>query len=154
MRALLLLLIRLYQRHISPHKGFSCAYRVHTGRAGCSALGYRAVRRHGVFTGLGLIRARTRRCGVAQRRYGSAAARVALATQRGDCDVGCPADLPCDGPGRSSWGICDWLNCCDCCDWPERKKKRRRDPGGARGDLSAHLPPRREPRGTKPHDWR
>ncbi len=29
--------IGMYQRYISPHKGFCCAYRVHTGRRSCSA---------------------------------------------------------------------------------------------------------------------
>jgi putative component of membrane protein insertase Oxa1/YidC/SpoIIIJ protein YidD len=43
-----LLAIGLYQKYLSPHKGFCCAYRTHTGRAGCSALGFRAVRRYGV----------------------------------------------------------------------------------------------------------
>ena len=68
-RLFVLAVIRLYQRHLSPHKGFHCAYRVHTGRASCSALGYRVVRRHGVFAGLGLIRERTQLCGVAHRRH-------------------------------------------------------------------------------------
>lgn len=29
--------IGMYQRYISPHKGFCCAYRAHTGRRSCSA---------------------------------------------------------------------------------------------------------------------
>ena len=32
--------IRFYQRRLSPHKGFCCAYRAHTGRRSCF---YRAV---------------------------------------------------------------------------------------------------------------
>jgi putative component of membrane protein insertase Oxa1/YidC/SpoIIIJ protein YidD len=51
-KTLLLTLIRLYQRHVSPRKGFACAYRVHTGCASCSHLGYRAIRRYGVWQGL------------------------------------------------------------------------------------------------------
>jgi putative component of membrane protein insertase Oxa1/YidC/SpoIIIJ protein YidD len=38
-REALLVAIRFYQRHVSPRKGYRCAYRVHTGRCGCSALG-------------------------------------------------------------------------------------------------------------------
>jgi len=33
--------IRAYQRHLSPWKGFRCAYRVLTGRDSCSAYGYK-----------------------------------------------------------------------------------------------------------------
>ena len=43
--------IRLAQRWISPRKRFPCAYRVHTGNASCSWLGYRAIRRFGVWQG-------------------------------------------------------------------------------------------------------
>jgi len=53
-RDLALLAITLYQRHLSPYKGFRCAYALHTGRASCSRLGYRAIRRHGL-RGLGLL---------------------------------------------------------------------------------------------------
>jgi putative component of membrane protein insertase Oxa1/YidC/SpoIIIJ protein YidD len=41
--ALALAAIRCYQRRISPHKGFSCALRVATGGAGCSAYGYAVI---------------------------------------------------------------------------------------------------------------
>jgi len=115
------------QRYVSPYKGFCCAYRAHTGRASCSVLGYRAVRRHGVFAGLALVRQRTYRCGVAPRRY-RLRPDPALHAQRGDCDVSC--DLPCDGGcdlpnGGGASDVCDWLSCCDCsgCDWPDRKRK-------------------------------
>jgi putative component of membrane protein insertase Oxa1/YidC/SpoIIIJ protein YidD len=137
MRGLLLALIGLYRRRLSPHKGFSCAYRAHTGRASCSALGWRAVRRFGALKGLAMIRARTQRCGVAHRRYGPAWRRV-QAAQRGDCDCGA---LPCDGPGGGRGCGLGLFSCCDIgsCDWPERKRHRR-DP---RGDASVHLPPKR-----------
>ncbi|PUE50816.1 hypothetical protein B9Z47_03545 [Limnohabitans sp. 2KL-1] len=94
MRNILLALIRGYQRFISPHKGFVCAYRVCTGKASCSALGYRVVRRFGVWRGLGLIRQRTHLCGVVHRHH---AQRVhpRLHTQVGVCDVGC--DIPMEG---------------------------------------------------------
>lgn len=110
MRDILLALIRGYQRFISPHKGFVCAYRVHTGRASCSALGYRVVRRFGVWQGLGLIRQRTHLCGVVHRHH---AHRVhpRLHTQVGICDIGC--DLPMDG-------ACSWpsVNERISCSWP------------------------------------
>jgi len=104
--------IRAYQRHLSPHKGFSCAYREHTGRASCSALGYRVVRRHGVFAGLGLLRERLHRCGEIHRDCLAARPRR---SERGDCDC----DLPCDA--------------CDCadCNLPGRKRGHPRRRRGA-----------------------
>lgn len=131
MRRAVLLAIRLYQRYLSPYKGFSCAYRVHTGHASCSALGYRAVRRHGIFRGLGLLNERTYRCGVVHRRHHPAPIRH-HASQRGDCDPGC--DLPChcelpDGKGLAA-RVCDVMECCECadCGWSERRdKEKRRD---------------------------
>ena len=55
MKAPALLAIRLYQRFISPYKGFSCAYRVHTGLPGCSGLADHALRpgRDGMAHGAG-----------------------------------------------------------------------------------------------------
>ena len=54
--------IGVYQRYLSPYKGFCCAYRVHTGQASCSALGARVIRRFGVWPGLQLLKQRMRRC--------------------------------------------------------------------------------------------
>jgi putative component of membrane protein insertase Oxa1/YidC/SpoIIIJ protein YidD len=151
-----------YQRWISPYKGFQCAYRLHTGCASCSALGHRVIRRFGVWNGLPLLRERMARCGAvheAHRRQQAdlvapgavAAAEAAMAhrrppaAQRGDCDLGCGPDLPCDGHpgcagcdgpagprgdgcgcGISPRTVCNYANCCDCggCDWPGREKKK------------------------------
>ena len=140
MRRVLQAAIRTYQRHVSPHKGFCCAYRAHTGRASCSALGYRAVRRHGVFAGLGLIRRRTRLCGVVHRRFGGVS-HTHLHAQRGVCDLGCdlPCDAACDLPSFGDVsGFCDVISCCDCggCDWPFHQRKRRDE------EKYVYIPPR------------
>jgi putative component of membrane protein insertase Oxa1/YidC/SpoIIIJ protein YidD len=45
-------LIRGYQRRISPHKGFSCAYRVAHGGTSCSEAVRQAVVRRGVLRGV------------------------------------------------------------------------------------------------------
>jgi putative component of membrane protein insertase Oxa1/YidC/SpoIIIJ protein YidD len=60
-------LIELYQRHISPRKGFRCAYGVRTGRASCSKFGKRAIARTGLLAGVALLRRRFRRCHFASR---------------------------------------------------------------------------------------
>jgi uncharacterized protein len=141
-RSFCLWAIHLYQRHISPHKGFSCAYRVHTGRSSCSALGARAIRRFGVFPGIKMLQNRLHRCGVSHRRYAPPSMRPP-SRQRGDCDVGCdlPCDSGCDGPsgkGLSRW--CDLADCADACscDWPQRKNRKK--------DQDIYIPPKRSVR--------
>jgi putative component of membrane protein insertase Oxa1/YidC/SpoIIIJ protein YidD len=94
MKTLALQAIRLYQRFVSPHKGFGCAYRALTGRAGCSGLGYRAIRRYGVWRGAAVARARLKKCGLAYRRH--VVIRTLSMRQAGFCDVP-SCDLPsCD----------------------------------------------------------
>lgn len=156
MKALALLCIRLYQRYVSPYKGYTCAYRRHTGHASCSALGYRAIRRHGLWRGLPVLRERMFRCGVAHRRYCTPTPRPHA--QAGFCDA--PCDLPCEAPscdlphcdspcdGSRHPNIARAMDCmndcnCDGCGsekekrrerrWWQRKKKRNED--------EVHLPP-------------
>jgi uncharacterized protein len=149
-----LAVICAYQRYLSPHKGFRCAYHEHTGRASCSVLGFRAVRRYGAFAGLALIRKRTRLCGVTHRRFHRAPSRPPHA-QNGVCDVACdlPCDAGCDVPsGSGITKFLDVISCCDCgsCDWP-RRRSRSREP-----DRYVHIPPkarsRAEPGDERPRD--
>lgn len=124
MKRFVLLAIRLYQRHLSRLKGFCCAYRKHTGRASCSQLGYRAVRRVGMAGGIQVLSVRLYLCGVAHRRFASALVRPPLA-QRGDCDLGgcdAPSDCNCDLPG-------------DCGNGGEGGKRKKKD------EKQVHLPP-------------
>jgi putative component of membrane protein insertase Oxa1/YidC/SpoIIIJ protein YidD len=55
-------LIGAYQGRVSPHKGFSCAYRVSKGRASCSAFGKRAVIKAGLLLFIPLLLRRFRKC--------------------------------------------------------------------------------------------
>ena len=55
-------LIGTYQRYISPHKGFSCAYRASSDRPSCSAFAQRVIRRFGLLEGLLLLRLRFAAC--------------------------------------------------------------------------------------------
>ena len=127
MRQLALATITAYQRYLSPYKGFGCAYRIHTGHASCSLLGYRVIRRYGVIAGIALLRRRTYLCGVAHRRYSTAYQRPHRA-QRGDCDLGC--DLPCDfnfdlPSSKSCSSLSDFSSCCDCGGGDGSDKKRK-----------------------------
>lgn len=135
MRKLVLAAIVGYQRYVSPHKGFCCAYRTHTGRKSCSALGFRAVRRYGALAGLAVLRRRTYLCGVVHRRYTMPRSRI-LHSQQGFCDVGC--DLPCDVPSFDGClSVGDFASCCDCgsCDWPRRNRKSQE------GEQYVYIPP-------------
>lgn len=115
-----LAMIGLYQRFISPHKGFRCAHAVQTGRRGCSALGARAIRRHGLWNGLGVLGCRLDACALSHEEL-RAARRPRLHPQSGLCDFDCGgADCnPLDSCDVAECA-CDALDCADCFD---RKKR-------------------------------
>lgn len=130
------LLIEAYQRFVSPRKGFSCAYRVHTGCASCSTLGLRAVRRYGVWQGLGILSARFERCGEAFQRCRERAR--SLARQRGFLDL--DGDGVCD-----ACEVADCVGCDDCGDSSSRRKRKE-------SDKPIYLPPTRYPQTTPIRD--
>ena len=130
LRSLALFAIRLYQRHLSPKKGFGCAYRLVYGGCGCSGVGYRLIRRYGVFSGCRLLRLRLAHCRFAYTHYCAPAPSPAPTAkrangiayyQRGDC-------VPCDGGCLDAGGCdscdlgapdachCDTPDVCDCAD--------------------------------------
>ena len=95
-------LIELYQRWLSPLKGFRCAYRArHARRDSCSQYGKRAIAKLGLLAGLQLLRRRFDRCHVAaqqvldyepRRRTKKVNANAPL--RRGcDCDPSAACDL-------------------------------------------------------------
>jgi putative component of membrane protein insertase Oxa1/YidC/SpoIIIJ protein YidD len=84
--------IRAYQHYISPHKGYSCAYRCATGRDGCSGYGYRVIERFGLHTGLALLRRRLHLCGETHRSR-TPAVNPRLHYQQGHCDLPCDLDV-------------------------------------------------------------
>jgi putative component of membrane protein insertase Oxa1/YidC/SpoIIIJ protein YidD len=63
-----LALIALYQRHVSPRKGYVCALRATSGGRSCSRYAARAIARAGVWAGVILLRRRLRACAVAAAR--------------------------------------------------------------------------------------
>ncbi|MCX7257637.1 MAG: membrane protein insertion efficiency factor YidD [Polaromonas sp.] len=156
MKAIALFAIKAYQRYISPHKGFCCAYRAHTGYRSCSVLGYRAIRRYGVASGITVLQQRFKRCTAAHQQHlalsHSGRHRLRHSSQQGFCDVPCDCpsvdmpcdlscDLPCDMPsGDSVQNFCDALHCCDSCDcgdWHRPRKDAEETP-------PPYIPPRRQ----------
>lgn len=75
-------LIAVYQKQISPHKGFSCAHRVLQGGESCSQYIKQAILTHGLADALPLIRQRFQDCKVAnQTLLASRKAWLAIASQ-------------------------------------------------------------------------
>ena len=148
-RDLLLAAIHGYKRHVSPRKGFACAYRVHLGACSCSTLGLRAISRYGAWRGLGVLRLRLAQCHLVAEES-RARPFVARPAQAGFIDC----DLPCDGScvDASACESCELANCagsdnCGCdyddCGWSSatgngdavaRRRRRRgeQEAGGER----------------------
>ena len=94
--------IGLYQRYLSPYKGFRCAYRVrHKRRASCSMFARRAIEQLGVLPGVMLLRRRFDKCGRAARALDYETPRAKEKGRWKDrcwsaADVGCDARSPID----------------------------------------------------------
>ena len=159
-RLLLLAAIRAYKRHVSPRKGFSCAYRVHVGACSCSTLGLRAVSRYGAWRGLGVLRLRLGQCRLASDALRQQRRAFVPQGQGGFIDC----DIPCDGScvdGCSLGDVCSGadaceiftcLDCGDDCTWwgtsrkpddprpaLQRRRRRRGEPPSG-GDAAVPLP--------------
>jgi putative component of membrane protein insertase Oxa1/YidC/SpoIIIJ protein YidD len=113
--------IALYQRHLSPRKGYCCALHATGGGRSCSAYGYRAIARAGVFKGCRLLRRRFDACARSARIARPATQPLQMRTgklhQRGFCDVG-----DCSGCADGH----DALECAgeaSDCDWPWERRK-------------------------------
>jgi putative component of membrane protein insertase Oxa1/YidC/SpoIIIJ protein YidD len=117
MKGLLLWAIRMYQRYVSPYKGYSCAYRIYKGGAGCSGYGYRVIERHGPRKGLALLHRRLNECGAQMRLH-----QPRMHPQAGSCDL---PDFDCGGCDASCGDALDVADCCtsvgDC--WPGSRRE-------------------------------
>ena len=96
------LLIRLYQKYISPRKGFRCAHRVLHGGPSCSEFARLYVQQHSVWAMFPALRARFRECRMAKE---TLAADGVVGTQNTKKD---PTPLWCDLCG----GVADAGTCC------------------------------------------
>jgi putative component of membrane protein insertase Oxa1/YidC/SpoIIIJ protein YidD len=125
MKQLALAAITLYQRYLSPLKGYSCAFRVHTGRDGCSAYGKRVISRHGLRVGLILLDRRLAACCDVHHRYQQFHPKPIMTTRR-QAQAGfvdCSCDLP-DIKCLDGLQCLDVLDCFGNC--PDTKSCRRR----------------------------
>jgi len=61
-RYFLIVIINVYQRWVSPRKGFCCAHHVCFGRSTCSVYAKKAIFKHGSFTGVKLLNRRFIAC--------------------------------------------------------------------------------------------
>ncbi|MBB5367258.1 MULTISPECIES: membrane protein insertion efficiency factor YidD [unclassified Janthinobacterium] len=115
--------IRAYQRYLSPYKGFSCAYRVRTGRDSCSGYGYRVIARHGLIPGWALLRRRLHACGAHHRAH-LAQHPPTLRTARHRAQAG-HCDVPTLDCGDCSCSLDDLFNAITPmnCDWSPGKKR-------------------------------
>lgn len=75
-------LIGLYQRHLSPRKGYVCALRARSGGRSCSSYAARAIARAGLCSGVTLLRRRLRACAEASIALNSKTAPEAQAKDR------------------------------------------------------------------------
>lgn len=104
-------LIGVYQRYVSPYKGFCCAYRVHTKRRSCSTYARAIVERLGVMALASALPRQFRRCKAAYLALMAAAALPGSPSAAPEhkrkwwdrcdcnpCDCGNIGNLPCDGP--------------------------------------------------------
>lgn len=82
-----------YQRYISPHKGFCCAYRVVTGEDSCSEYVKKTIIRKGFFRSLTEIRNRFQDCKESARYINKAKEAEASNKQKEDDDS--PSDGAC-----------------------------------------------------------
>jgi putative component of membrane protein insertase Oxa1/YidC/SpoIIIJ protein YidD len=91
-------LIDGYQRWISPHKGYQCAFKQYHGGLSCSEYGEKVIAENGVFTGLLFLNARFDEC---------SQARAHLVREQ------CPlqgVDVSQAGCLEDSGGVCGWLS--------------------------------------------
>ena len=65
MRHFFIFLITLYQKYLSPHKGFSCAYACYHHSLSCSAMVKNIIAEHGVIAGWPLIKQQFLNCHLA-----------------------------------------------------------------------------------------
>ena len=109
--------IELYQRHISPRKGFCCAYRVrYRRRDSCSQYARRAISKLGLLPGVQVLRRRFGKCRHASKvlDYEPRRAREKKRNPHrfADCGSRCDPGVPIDACDCAT-GVVDPFSGCD-----------------------------------------
>lgn len=104
--------IQMYQRYISPHKGFRCAHRALHGGASCSEFARLYVKEHSVWSMPAALRMRFRECRLAKMTLIAAAAGKNQNTKQDPTPLWCDV---CGGVGETGTecGWCAATNSCD-----------------------------------------
>jgi putative component of membrane protein insertase Oxa1/YidC/SpoIIIJ protein YidD len=103
-----LAMIAFYQRRLSPHKGFRCAFHARRGGRSCSEYGKRIILESGLVAGVTLIVQRLEECSAAARELRFSAPQTA----ESNGEKGHAADNSCPCGGCLSFGeiaSCSWI---------------------------------------------
>ena len=145
MNWLILLLIDFYKRFISPHKGFSCAYRRYHGGDSCSSAVRKIIQTDGCYRGARKIKQQFRLCKVAAQALNEQR-QASTRNHNADLDCGlssgcgagdCVPDFGCFDGGSGGEGggshcgdvLVEAISCFDFSNDNGKKKKRRRQIG-------------------------
>lgn len=125
-----LTLVDLYQRHLSPRKGFCCAYRVLHHDLSCSAYFRQQVQQQGAWDAIAPLRSRLKACQAAHQVLAAQAedaeesedSRRRQTWDYSDCGTdccngsdpeACNPPRPCDQNLNGEWDCCE-ADCGDC----------------------------------------
>jgi uncharacterized protein len=103
-----------YQRHLSPRKGYGCAYRIARGGPGCSGFAKAAIADRGLIQAIPLIRQRFAACRDAAEELREERRKRQKDKWYDHCSAGCDCNPGCDLPIRSCGRKADVTPDCDC----------------------------------------
>jgi uncharacterized protein len=103
-----------YQRHLSPRKGYACAYRIAHGGTGCSGFAKDAIARDGLFRAIPAIRQRFADCRDAADELQEEKRKRRKDKWYDQCTPGCDCSPGCDVPARGCNKKADVIPDCDC----------------------------------------
>ena len=103
-----------YQRHLSPRKGYGCAYRVAHGGTGCSGYAKAAIADHGVLRAIPAIRQRFAACRDAAEELREQKRKREKDKWYDHCASRCDRNPGCDLPVRGCGKKADLTPDCDC----------------------------------------
>lgn len=124
--------IGLYQKFISPYKGFHCAHRIHTHGMSCSTYGLFVVKRYKPLEAISMIKERLKACHIISLLYKDTTIK-SLRSEHGaiDCDISCgdidncTPDFDSCSSHKSNKNCFNWTNCIgiyDCYPFDNNKK--------------------------------